>query len=94
MKFLSNNELASASTDSTLRLWDVKDNCPVSEIIRALLLLYYCLWRLYSIGIVPCLDVLFILEVIKVEIYTILNFSIAHGSNPELYVVLSFALGK
>lgn len=30
VKFLSNNELASASTDSTLRLWDVKDNVPVS----------------------------------------------------------------
>jgi WD40 repeat protein len=30
VKFLSNNELASASTDSTLRLWDVKDNCPVN----------------------------------------------------------------
>lgn len=29
VKFLSNNELASASTDSTLRLWDVKDNLPV-----------------------------------------------------------------
>ncbi|KAJ8749217.1 hypothetical protein K2173_018691 [Erythroxylum novogranatense] len=29
VKFLSNNELASASTDSTLRLWDVKDNTPV-----------------------------------------------------------------
>jgi len=29
VKFLSNNELASASTDSTLRLWDVKDHCPV-----------------------------------------------------------------
>lgn len=29
VKFLSNNELASASTDSTLRLWDVKDNMPV-----------------------------------------------------------------
>ncbi|KAG8059305.1 hypothetical protein GUJ93_ZPchr0002g24846 [Zizania palustris] len=29
VKFLSNNELASASTDSTLRLWDVKENCPV-----------------------------------------------------------------
>ncbi|KAI5672966.1 hypothetical protein M9H77_13330 [Catharanthus roseus] len=26
VKFLSNNELASASTDSTLRLWDVKDS--------------------------------------------------------------------
>ncbi|KAL0915301.1 hypothetical protein M5K25_015708 [Dendrobium thyrsiflorum] len=26
VKFLSTNELASASTDSTLRLWDVKDN--------------------------------------------------------------------
>ncbi|XVF27967.1 hypothetical protein REPUB_Repub14bG0154900 [Reevesia pubescens] len=26
VKFLSNNELASASTDSTLRLWDVKEN--------------------------------------------------------------------
>uniref|UniRef100_A0A6N2KWW4 Uncharacterized protein n=2 Tax=Salix viminalis TaxID=40686 RepID=A0A6N2KWW4_SALVM len=26
VKFLSSNELASASTDSTLRLWDVKDN--------------------------------------------------------------------
>lgn len=30
VKFLSNNELASASTDSTLRLWDVKDNVAVS----------------------------------------------------------------
>ncbi|PON41651.1 Guanine nucleotide-binding protein, beta subunit [Parasponia andersonii] len=29
VKFLSNNELASASTDSTLRLWDVKENMPV-----------------------------------------------------------------
>lgn len=30
VKFLSNNELASGSTDSTLRLWDVKENLPVS----------------------------------------------------------------
>lgn len=30
VKFLSNNELASASTDSTLRLWDVNQNVPVS----------------------------------------------------------------
>lgn len=29
VKFLSNDELASASTDSTLRLWDVKENKPV-----------------------------------------------------------------
>ncbi|XP_071691857.1 E3 ubiquitin-protein ligase COP1-like [Rutidosis leptorrhynchoides] len=29
VKFLSNDELASASTDSTLRLWDVKRNLPV-----------------------------------------------------------------
>ncbi|XP_048327900.2 E3 ubiquitin-protein ligase COP1 [Ziziphus jujuba] len=29
VKFLSNHELASASTDSTLRLWDVKENLPV-----------------------------------------------------------------
>ncbi|XP_068668126.1 E3 ubiquitin-protein ligase COP1 isoform X1 [Aristolochia californica] len=29
VKFLSSNELASASTDSTLRLWDVKEHCPV-----------------------------------------------------------------
>ncbi|KAK4343540.1 hypothetical protein RND71_036634 [Anisodus tanguticus] len=29
VKYLSNNELASASTDSTLRLWDVKKNLPV-----------------------------------------------------------------
>ncbi|KAJ4822145.1 coatomer subunit alpha [Turnera subulata] len=29
VKFLSNNELASASTDSTLRLWDVKEDMPV-----------------------------------------------------------------
>ncbi|KAJ9686557.1 hypothetical protein PVL29_015441 [Vitis rotundifolia] len=29
VKFLSNNELASASTDSTLRLWDVKKHLPV-----------------------------------------------------------------
>lgn len=29
VKFLSNTELSSASTDSTLRLWDVKDNLPL-----------------------------------------------------------------
>lgn len=29
VKFLSNHELASASTDSTLRLWDVKENSDV-----------------------------------------------------------------
>ncbi|KAF5474891.1 hypothetical protein F2P56_006744 [Juglans regia] len=29
VKFLSNNELASASIDSTLRLWDVKKNLPL-----------------------------------------------------------------
>ncbi|KAK8973662.1 hypothetical protein V6N11_044634 [Hibiscus sabdariffa] len=29
VNFLSNNELASASTDSTLRLWDVKENLPL-----------------------------------------------------------------
>ncbi|KAK9676554.1 hypothetical protein RND81_11G084700 [Saponaria officinalis] len=29
VKFLSTTELASASTDNTLRLWDVKDNLPV-----------------------------------------------------------------
>nr|XP_043623903.1 E3 ubiquitin-protein ligase COP1-like [Erigeron canadensis] len=29
VKFLSNDELASASTDSTLRLWDVKRNLPL-----------------------------------------------------------------
>ncbi|KAM0967242.1 hypothetical protein ACFX1X_023219 [Malus domestica] len=29
VKFLSNYELASASTDSTLRLWNVRDNIPV-----------------------------------------------------------------
>ncbi|TYJ12878.1 hypothetical protein E1A91_A10G011000v1 [Gossypium mustelinum] len=29
VKFLSNHELASASTDSTLRLWDVKENLPL-----------------------------------------------------------------
>lgn len=29
VKFLSPNELASASTDSTLRLWDVQTNCSV-----------------------------------------------------------------
>jgi WD40 repeat protein len=32
VKFLSNDELASASTDSTLRLWDVKQNIPVSNL--------------------------------------------------------------
>ncbi|KAJ8428030.1 hypothetical protein Cgig2_027636 [Carnegiea gigantea] len=29
VKFLSSHELASASTDSTLRLWDVKENLPI-----------------------------------------------------------------
>ncbi|KAL8032909.1 hypothetical protein ABFX02_13G128100 [Erythranthe guttata] len=29
VKFLSSNELASASTDNTLRLWDVKENVPL-----------------------------------------------------------------
>lgn len=29
VKFLSNSELSSASTDSTLRLWDVKENLPL-----------------------------------------------------------------
>lgn len=29
VKFISTNELASASTDGTLRLWDVRDNCLV-----------------------------------------------------------------
>ncbi|KAL6975666.1 coatomer subunit alpha [Sarracenia purpurea var. burkii] len=29
VKFLSSDELASASTDSTLRLWDVKENFPI-----------------------------------------------------------------
>jgi E3 ubiquitin-protein ligase RFWD2 len=29
VKFISPNELASASTDSTLRLWDVQENCSV-----------------------------------------------------------------
>ncbi|KAK1381922.1 Constitutive photomorphogenic 1 [Heracleum sosnowskyi] len=29
VKFVSNHELASASTDSTLRLWDVKENIPL-----------------------------------------------------------------
>ena len=36
VKFLSNNELASASTDSTLRLWDVKENLPVSRLSHIL----------------------------------------------------------
>lgn len=31
VKFLANNELASASTDNTLRMWDVKENLPVSS---------------------------------------------------------------
>ncbi|KAL7088616.1 hypothetical protein ACP275_13G138200 [Erythranthe tilingii] len=29
VKFMSSNELASASTDNTLRLWDVKENVPL-----------------------------------------------------------------
>ncbi|KAL7142306.1 hypothetical protein ABFS83_08G115200 [Erythranthe nasuta] len=34
VKFLSSNELASASTDSTLRLWDVKKNLPYCLQVR------------------------------------------------------------
>lgn len=41
MKFLSTSELASASTDSTLRLWDVKDNCPVCINTDGLALTFY-----------------------------------------------------
>ncbi|XP_065017600.1 E3 ubiquitin-protein ligase COP1 isoform X5 [Musa acuminata AAA Group] len=33
VKFLSTNELASASTDSTLRLWDVNGTCPVRTFV-------------------------------------------------------------
>lgn len=33
VKFLSDSELASASTDSTLRLWDVKENVPVRPLL-------------------------------------------------------------
>ncbi|URE24239.1 E3 ubiquitin-protein ligase [Musa troglodytarum] len=33
VKFLSINELASASTDSTLRLWDVNGTCPVRTFV-------------------------------------------------------------
>lgn len=36
VKFLSSHELASASTDSTLRLWDVKDNSPVSTFSKTI----------------------------------------------------------
>lgn len=38
VKFLSNDELASASTDSTLRLWDVKQNLPVRNLTK----IVYC----------------------------------------------------
>ncbi|TXG55428.1 hypothetical protein EZV62_020684 [Acer yangbiense] len=43
VKFLSDNELASASTDSTLRLWDVKDNVPIEYEARRIA---PCLWHL------------------------------------------------
>lgn len=33
VKFLNSNELASASTDGTLRLWDVRENMHVSFIL-------------------------------------------------------------
>jgi WD40 repeat protein len=33
VKFINDTELASASTDSTLRLWDVKENCLVSRLV-------------------------------------------------------------
>lgn len=36
VKFLSTRELASASTDSTLRLWDVNENCAVCVIMPVL----------------------------------------------------------
>ncbi|XP_073100471.1 E3 ubiquitin-protein ligase COP1 isoform X2 [Elaeis guineensis] len=41
VKFLSVNELASASTDSTLRLWDVKENCPVFVFVRLAISLHF-----------------------------------------------------
>jgi WD40 repeat protein len=43
VKFLSSNELASASTDSTLRLWDVQTNCSVC---------IYCSHILYFVVII------------------------------------------
>ena len=50
VKFLSNNELASASTDSTLRLWDVKDNCPVCSFWDNFFIWHSCLLSFCSIG--------------------------------------------
>ncbi|CAL9132149.1 unnamed protein product [Musa textilis] len=41
VKFLSINELASASTDSTLRLWDVNGTCPVCSTVIILYLVAY-----------------------------------------------------
>lgn len=52
VKFLSSNELASASTDSTLRLWDVKENCPVCCINYPLIIMFDCritICRLYLV---------------------------------------------
>lgn len=40
VKFLSSNELASASTDSTLRLWDVKSNCAVGLAVYEVMFIY------------------------------------------------------
>lgn len=41
VKFLSNSELASASTDSTLRLWDVNENSAVCQYMIVSIVLYF-----------------------------------------------------
>lgn len=45
VKFLSTSELASASTDSTLRLWDVKDNSPVCAFKVVLICVVNFIWQ-------------------------------------------------
>lgn len=67
VKFLSNNELASASTDSTLRLWDVKDNTAV-RLLSFILIIFQGLHMTYFAN---CVRSTFMWLVVLIVIYVL-----------------------